>query len=84
MILPGQAFRDRCGGRPAAIRSSLGQLQADQPRLELWAGGNLLKQLDLLNQRYRIGRDPDCDLPLAEPSLSRVHAILEKQHQGDR
>jgi len=78
------ALQGSLRGRPAAIRSSLGRLQADQPRLELWAGGHLLKQLDLLNQRYRIGRDPDCDLPLTEPSLSRVHAILEKQHQGDR
>jgi penicillin-binding protein 1A len=78
------ALQGELRGRPAAIRSSLGKLQADQPRLELWAGGRLLKQLDLLNQRYRIGRDPDCDLPMTERSLSRVHAILEKPRQGDR
>ena len=53
-------------------------LRAHQARLELWSAGQMLQQLDLENSRYRLGRDPACELPLAEPGLSRVHAILEK------
>ena len=32
----------------------------------------------------RIGRDPSCELSLAEPGLSRVHAVLERDHASDR
>ena len=32
----------------------------------------------------RIGRDPACELSLAEPGLSRVHAVLERDHASDR
>ena len=33
-------------------------------------------------ERLRIGRDPDCDLVIAHPSVSRMHAEL--YHAGDR
>lgn len=32
----------------------------------------------------RIGRDPACELSLAQPGLSRVHAVLERDHASDR
>ena len=52
--------------------------------MELWGGGALLHQLPLENRRYRLGRDPGCELALGEPGLSRVHAILEKRRPSDR
>ncbi|MEY3750033.1 MAG: hypothetical protein RLZZ631_2076 [Cyanobacteriota bacterium] len=70
--------------RPAAIRAALVPLRAHQPRLELWSGDQKLNDLPLANARYRIGRDPACELPLDAPGLSRVHAILEKQRPSDR
>jgi len=59
-------------------------LRAHQARLELWSAGQMLQQLDLENSRYRLGRDPACELPLSDPGLSRVHAILEKVRPSDR
>ncbi len=70
--------------RPAAIARVWPLLRAHQARVELWAGGRQLSELVLENKRYRLGRDPACELPLAEPGLSRVHAILEKQRPSDR
>ena len=52
--------------------------------MELWSGGQKLSERVLANERYRLGRDPACELPLEEPGLSRVHAILEKQRPSDR
>ena len=70
--------------RPAAIRAALGPLREHQARLELWSGDQKLKDLPLATSRYRIGRDPACELLLDAPGLSRVHAILEKQRPSDR
>ncbi|MEB3354836.1 MAG: transglycosylase domain-containing protein [Cyanobacteriota bacterium] len=28
---------------------------------------------------YRLGRDPDCEIRLAHPAVSRIHALLEQQ-----
>ena len=59
------------------------------PRIELWAAGEKRQELicsgDALSAgRVRIGRDPACELSLAEPGLSRVHAVLERDHASDR
>ena len=70
--------------RPAAIRTALGPLREHQARLEFWSGDQKLRELPLETTRYRIGRDPSTELPLEAPSLSRVHAILEKQRPSDR
>ena len=70
--------------RPAALRAAWGPLRHSEVRLELWAGGVLQRQLPLENRRYRIGRDPACELPVEAPGLSRVHAILEKERPSDR
>ena len=70
--------------RPAAIAEAFRPLRRHQASVELWAGGRRLSAFDLEDRRYRLGRDPACELPLAEPGLSRVHAILEKQRPSDR
>ena len=44
----------------------------------------MLLEQRLDSSRYRLGRDPACELPLQEPGLSRVHAILEKVRPSDR
>ena len=70
--------------RPAAIGAALVTLSAHQARLELWASGEKRQEFELADRRYRIGRDPGCEVSLAEPSLSRVHAILERARASDR
>ena len=70
--------------RPDAIRAVWPQLTAHQASAELWAGGQRLQQLALTDGRYRLGRDPACELALTDPGLSRVHAILEKRRDSDR
>jgi penicillin-binding protein 1A len=77
-------FQGPLAERPGAIRAALGPLRQHQARLELWSADQKLKDLPLANERYRIGRDPSCELPLELPGLSRVHAILEKQRPSDR
>ena len=78
------ALRGPLQQRPAAIAEALRPLRRHQASIELWAGGRRLSAFDLEDRRYRLGRDPACELPLAEPGLSRVHAILEKQRPSDR
>jgi peptidoglycan glycosyltransferase len=78
------ALRGPWWRRPAAIAEALKPLRRHQASIELWAGGRRLRAFDLEERRYRLGRDPACELPLAEPGLSRVHAILEKQRPSDR
>lgn len=82
--LAGAAVRGPWRQRPAAIRAALVPLRQHQAELELWAGGVRQQQLLLEDRRYRLGRDPACELPLAEPGLSRMHAILEKGRPSDR
>ncbi len=36
------------------------------------------KALPLEKQRMRIGRDPECDIPLDDPSVSRRHVVLNR------
>ena len=70
--------------RRSAVRQAWATVVAHQPRLELWAAGRKQQDLPLENRRYRIGRDPACDLVVTGPGLSRVHAILERGRCGDR
>ncbi len=70
-----------------------------QAQLELWQGERLLTTLRLGegrlgegpvgegqgDQRYRIGRDPTCELVVDNASnISRVHAFVEKDRPEDR
>ncbi|MCX5932124.1 MAG: transglycosylase domain-containing protein [Cyanobacteria bacterium] len=71
-------------GRPAAIRLAWGQLLERQAVAELWLGERRISRTVLSEGRYRIGRDPACELPIEAESLSRVHAILEKPRPGER
>ncbi|MDI9407197.1 MAG: transglycosylase domain-containing protein, partial [Chitinophagaceae bacterium] len=66
------------------MRRAWQALAARSPRLELWAAGRCQQALPLAERRYRIGRDPGCDLVLSGPGLSRVHAILAKARPSDR
>jgi len=72
--------------RPAAIRQAWAGLRQRRAVVELWQGDQLVRRLELEagEQRLRIGRDPACELPLAAPALSRVHAILERSRPGER
>ena len=70
--------------RPAAIRAAWAPLRQRQAVVELWAGGQRITSLPINDQRLRLGRDPSCELPLDDPGLSRVHAILERQRPSDR
>ena len=70
--------------RPAAISRAWGALRQRSVWLELWMGGQQISTTDLEPRRYRLGRDPGCDLSVASANLSRVHAILERNHPADR
>jgi len=71
-------------GRPEAIRQAVAALRQHSPSAELWQGDQLVQRLELGEGRIRIGRDSACELPLDSPSLSRVHAVLERRRPGDR
>ncbi|MEB3307854.1 MAG: transglycosylase domain-containing protein [Cyanobacteriota bacterium] len=70
--------------RYRALRQTWARLRARSAIAELWLGETLITRLTLQQERYRIGRDPDCELSVAASGLSRVHAILERAHPSDR
>ncbi len=47
------------------------------PRLEFFQNGDKFIQLQLENEEITFGRSSDCDVTLAGPSISRVHAKIE-------
>jgi peptidoglycan glycosyltransferase len=71
-------------GRPAAIRRAWSGLREHGATVELWQGETCVQRLEVGDGRIRIGRDPACELTLDSPSLSRVHAVLERRQPGDR
>ncbi len=71
--------------RPSALRAAWGPLSQRQASIALWSNGCPLREEPLLNdRRYRLGRDPICELTLEAAGLSRIHAILEKARPSDR
>jgi pSer/pThr/pTyr-binding forkhead associated (FHA) protein len=49
------------------------------PALELWSGRGRDRVVTLTDEAYTIGSDPEsADLALADPAVSRVHAVLEQ------
>jgi penicillin-binding protein 1A len=71
-------------GRAAAIRQAWQNLRQHEASVELWQGEQLVRRLPVGEGRIRIGRDPACELALDSPSLSRVHAILERRRASHR
>jgi penicillin-binding protein 1A len=67
-----------------ALRQAWARLRARSAVAEVWQGEQRISRIELLPQRYRIGRDPSCELTVAAAGLSRVHAILERAHPSDR
>jgi peptidoglycan glycosyltransferase len=82
--LAAAALRGPIAQRPAACRQAWSAFTAHQAQLQLWLGDQCQQELVLEDRRYRIGRDPACELPLAYQGLSRVHAVLEKERSDDR
>ena len=72
------------GGRRRAVAVALGGLKHHGAWLELWIGGQCRRRLALEGGRYRIGRDPLCELQADATGVSRVHAIVEQERPGDR
>ena len=70
--------------RPAAVTAASGQLRQRQAWLELWQGQECRQRLVLGEQRYRIGRDPQLELPVEGNGISRVHVIVEKERPRAR
>ncbi|PSB38249.1 transglycosylase domain-containing protein [Aphanothece minutissima] len=72
------------GGRRRDLAAALGGLRHHDAWLELWIGGQCRRRLALEGGRYRIGRDPLCELQADATGVSRVHAIVEQERPGDR
>ena len=48
-------------------------------RLLVRNGRDPLRKIDLHGQVYRIGRDPDAEVPVMHPAVSKRHALLEQR-----
>jgi len=70
--------------RRQAVERAWQQLSHHQAQLELWEGERCTGRLPLAEERVRIGRDPDCELPCQATGISRVHAFVERERRGDR
>src|SRR5208283_2321566 len=55
----------------------------DDLYLEVSTGGGPAIRQELRGDRLSIGRSPDCDIPLDSTRVSRRHAELEKDAQGN-
>ncbi len=71
-------------GRRRALAASLRGLRHHTAWLELWIGDSCRQRLPLGDGRYRIGRDPHVEMRADAAGVSRVHAIVERRHPGDR
>lgn len=67
-----------------AATAGLDALKRHSAWLELWVGGQCRQRLPLEGGRYRIGRDPLCELQADATGVSRVHVIVEQERPGDR
>ncbi|XP_046422207.1 kanadaptin [Neodiprion fabricii] len=61
-----------------------GGLPEKKYKLEVLKSGVILETIDLtLKSFYVLGRLPICDIPLAHPTISRFHAIIQYRLKGD-
>ncbi|XP_012265159.2 kanadaptin [Athalia rosae] len=53
-------------------------------KLEILKSGVILETVDLTQKSYYVfGRLPVCDIPLAHPTISRYHAVIQYRLKGD-
>ena len=50
------------------------------PSLRLHISGQPSREIQLLGQVYRLGRDPDAEIVIQHPAISKRHALLERRH----
>lgn len=63
---------------------SWGGTPPDEYKIEVLKSGVILDTIDLSKQSfYAVGRLPVCDIPLAHPTISRYHAILQYRTKED-
>jgi len=80
-----QALRGGSGtGRLPALQEAWRQLRRREAVAELWQGDQCVSRRVLEGERIRVGRDPDCELPVEVAGISRVHAILERTRSSNR
>ena len=50
------------------------------PSLRLHITGEPSREIQLLGEVYRLGRDPDAEIVIQHPAISKRHALLERRH----
>ena len=50
------------------------------PSLRLHISGQPSWEIQLLGEVYRLGRDPDAEIVIQHPAISKRHALLERRH----
>ena len=50
------------------------------PSLRLHINGEPSREIQLLGEVYRLGRDPDAEIVIQHPAISKRHALLERRH----
>ncbi|MEL0171351.1 MAG: FHA domain-containing protein, partial [Synechococcus sp.] len=50
------------------------------PSLRLHISGQPSREIQLLGQVYRLGRDPDAEIEIRHAAISKRHALLERRH----
>ncbi|XP_014234914.1 kanadaptin [Trichogramma pretiosum] len=59
-------------------------IPTDSYKLEVLKSGTILETIDLSNKSYYVvGRLPNCDIPMANPTISRYHAIFQHRIVDD-
>jgi len=60
-----------------------GRVEGGRCCLEVTRGGVILDSIDLTTKQcYVVGRQPNLDIPLEHPSVSRLHAIIQMRASG--
>ena len=58
--------------------------QSSLPRLIIDQPGQPQKQLRLIGDGYRLGRDAEMEISIQHPAVSRLHALLQRQGASQR